>query len=84
MDYVNDIQKKNRILKVKNSLLEIDKDFTELRDRKLRDRDIKIRKEIQELFFKPVNISIDDMDKSQEKNDEEGTVCEKYLVELVN
>ena len=83
MDYVDNIQK-IRILKVNNSLLEIDKDFKELRDKKLRDRDIKIRKEIEELFFKPVNISIDNMDKSQEKNDEEDTVCKKYLVELVN
>ena len=36
---------RNRMLKVKNSLLELEKDFRELKD-----REIKIRKEIEELI----------------------------------
>ena len=42
--YLNNIRK-SRTLKVKNSLLELKKDFKELRDRELRDREIKIRKD---------------------------------------
>ena len=38
---------KNRILKVKNSFLELEKDFKELRDRELKDR------EIEDLIFRP-------------------------------
>ena len=40
--YLNNIRK-SRTLKVKNSLLELKKDFKELRDRELRDRETKIR-----------------------------------------
>ena len=42
--YLNNIRK-SRTLKVKNSLLELKKDFKELRDRELKDRGIKIRKD---------------------------------------
>ena len=43
--YLNNIPK-NRILKAKNGLLELGKEFTELRD-----REIKIGKELEELFL---------------------------------
>ena len=43
--HLNNIQKKNRILKVKNSLLGLEKDL-----KKLRDREIKIRRVIEKLF----------------------------------
>ena len=43
--YLNNIRK-SRTLKVKNSLLELKKDFKELRDRELKDRGIKIRKDV--------------------------------------
>ena len=49
------------------SLLELEKDFKELGDRKLKSREIKIRREIKELFFKTINTSIDDMDKFEQK-----------------
>ena len=42
--------RKNQFLKVKNSLLELEKDFIELKDRELRDRELKIKREIEELF----------------------------------
>ena len=71
MENLNNIQK-NRILKVKKSLLEFE-DFGEVND-----REIKIRKYIQELFTKPINMSVKDMDKCEEK--EMKTVCKKDLV----
>ena len=45
---------KNRFLKVKNILLELEKHFTGLKDRKLKDREVKIKREIEELIFKPI------------------------------
>ena len=70
MEYLNNIQytkkKKNRIRKVKNSLLEFGMEFRELRDKKLRERKIKIRKDIEGLFFNPINASIEDLDKFEE------------------
>ena len=41
--YLN-IMRKNQFLKVKNSLLELEKDFTELRDVELKDREVKKKK----------------------------------------
>ena len=43
--------RKNQLLKVKNSLSEIEKDLITLKDRQLKDRDVKIKREIQELFL---------------------------------
>lgn len=44
-----------------------EKDFKEIKERQLIQRKIKIRKKIGELFNKPINVSIDDMDKFEEK-----------------
>ena len=41
-------------MKVKNSLLELEKDFMELKDKELKDREVKIKRETEELFFKPM------------------------------
>ena len=49
-------------LKVKNSLLELEKDLMELRDRELKDRKEKNKREMGELFPKPILVSKDDMD----------------------
>ena len=65
--YLNNMQK-NQLLKVKNNLLEIGKDFIELKDKELKDRELTIKREIEELFFKPIIVSIDDMD-SFEQNE---------------
>ena len=43
--------RKKQSLKVKKSLLELEKDFIELRDRELKDTEVKIKREIEELFF---------------------------------
>ena len=53
MECLNCLQK---TLNPKKSLLELEKDFKELKDRELTDRNIKIRKEIEELFFKSSNV----------------------------
>ena len=49
---------KNQFLKVKNDLLELEKDFIELKDRELKGREVKIKREIEELFFKPIIVSM--------------------------
>ena len=36
---------KNQFLKVKNSLLELEKDFIEYEDRELKDREVKIKRD---------------------------------------
>ena len=43
------------------------KDFTELKNRKLKDREVNIKREIEELFFKPIIVSADEMDKFEQK-----------------
>ena len=39
----------------------------ELKDKELKDGELKIKKEIEELFHKPVIVSIDDMDTFEQK-----------------
>ena len=57
------IYKDGKSLKVKNSLLELERDFTGLKDREFKDREVKIKREIEDLLFKLIIVSIDDMDK---------------------
>ena len=47
---------KNQFLKVKISLLELEKDFKELKV-----KEAKIKRELEELFFKPIIVSTDEM-----------------------
>ena len=54
--------RKNQFLKVKNSLLELEKYFIELKD-----REVKIKREMKQLFFKPIIVSINDMDSFEGK-----------------
>ena len=61
------IMRKNQFLMVKNRFLELEKDFTELKDRELKDREVKIKREIEELFFKLIIVSVDDMDRFEKK-----------------
>ena len=48
--YLNNMRK-NQFWKVNNSFLELDKDFIELKDKELKDREVKIKREIKELFL---------------------------------
>ena len=63
---LNNMQK-TQFLKVKYSLLELERDFTELKDRDLKDIEVKIKREIDELYLKPIIMSVDDMDKFERK-----------------
>ena len=54
---------KNQYLKVKNSLLELENIFRELKDKKLKDTEIEIKKKIEVLLFKTFIVPIDNMDK---------------------
>ena len=59
---------KNQFLKVKNIILELEKDFMELKDRELKDGEEAILKiEIEELFYKLIVVFKDDMDKFKEQ-----------------
>ena len=60
--YLKDMLR-NQFLKVKNIISELEKDFIELNDVELKDRETKIKREIEKLFFKPNNITIDDMNR---------------------
>ena len=61
------IMQKNQFLKVKNSVLELEKDFIELKDVELKNREVKNKKETEELLFKPIIVSIYDMDRFEKK-----------------
>ena len=50
-----------------NSLLELEKDFIKMKDKDLLDREVKIKGELEEVFFKAIIVSIDDMDKFEKK-----------------
>ena len=57
--------RKNRFLKVKNSLLELEKDFIELKDIELKDREVIIKRD-RTAIFKPIIVSVDDMAKFEQ------------------
>ena len=50
---------KHQFLMVWNNLLELDKDFLELEDTELNGREVKIKREIEEPFFKTIIVSTD-------------------------
>ena len=50
---------KHQFSMVWNNLLELDKDFLELEDTELNGREVKIKREIEEPFFKTIIVSTD-------------------------
>ena len=58
---------KNKFLKIDDNVLELEKKFVELKGRELKDREVKTKKEIKVLFFKPIIVSKDEMDKFEQK-----------------
>ena len=58
--------RKNQFSKVKKNLLELEKDVIELKDRELKDGEVKIKREIEELFFKQFTVSIDATEKFEQ------------------
>ena len=65
--YLNNMEN-NQFLKVKNSLLELEKDFIKSKDRELKDREVKIKREMEELLLKPFIVFIYDTDKLEQEN----------------
>ena len=59
--------RENQFLMVKNSVLELKKDFIGLKGRESKDREVAIKREIEELFFKTMIMSVYDMDKFEQK-----------------
>ena len=57
----------NEFWKVKNSLLELEKDFKGLKNKVLKDREEKIKRETEQLFYKPITVSKNDTDKFEEQ-----------------
>ena len=45
----------------------IEKDFIEFKDSEFKDRKVKIKRKIEELFFKLIIVSIDQIDKFEKK-----------------
>ena len=57
----------NQFLRMKNSLLDLENFFTELKGIELKDRKDKIKKEIEKLFNKSIIVSKNDIDKFEEQ-----------------
>ena len=80
--------KKNQFLKVKNSLLELENIFIEIKDKKLKDRKVKIKREIVELFIKPIITTKDDMNKFEQKEVKKirpsKNTCYNWLINYVS
>ena len=60
--YLKNMQN-SQFLKVKNNFLRLEKDVIELNGIELKDREIKIKREIEKVFLEPVIVSIGDMNK---------------------
>ena len=56
-----------QFLKIKNSILEIEKHFMLFKDRELKDRGKIIEREMEELFYKPMILPNNEMDKFEEQ-----------------
>ena len=58
-----------------------------MKDRKLKDKEVKIKREIEELFFKPIIVSIDDMDKFDKKEMKKmrpiKSTCYDWLIDYI-
>ena len=61
------IMQNNEFWKVKKGLLELERNFIDLKDIKLKDREIKTKREIEILFLKPIFVSIEDKDRFEEE-----------------
>ena len=71
--------------KVKHSILELEKDFIELKDKNLKEREVKIKRKIEELFYKPIIVSIDDIDKIEQKEIKKiRPIKETWYIWLIN
>ena len=60
-------KQKKHFLNVKNNLFELEKYFIELKDKELKGREANIKRRVEELLFKLIIVSIDDMEKFEQK-----------------
>ena len=74
----------NQFLKVKNSLLELEKDFIKSKDRELKDREVKIKKEMEELLLKPFIVFIYDTDKLEQEGRKKIRPIKNTYDQLIN
>ena len=61
------LREKNRRNMLNNKFLGSEKDFMEPKDKELEDREEKIKRGTEELFFKLIVVSEDDMNKFEEQ-----------------
>ena len=80
--YLNNMRK-TQFLKVKNSLLVLKKDVTGLGDRELKETEVLIKREIEDLLFKPIIVSIDDMNKFEQNEMEKKRPINNNVVQMV-
>ena len=59
--------REKHFLKVKKNLFKLKKDFIKLNDKELIDRELKIKKEMRKLFSKLIIVSIDNINKFEQK-----------------
>lgn len=59
--------RKSKLLRVKNRLFKLKKYFIEIKDSKLTARQVILKQEIAESFFKPITETIADIDKFEQK-----------------
>ena len=74
--------RKTQFLKVKNSLLVLKKDVTGLGDRELKETEVQIKREIEDLLFKPIIVSIDDMNKFEQNEMEKKRPINNNVVQM--
>ena len=67
LEYKNKNNDKKCLQNMRNNKLLIEKCFVKLKDKELKDREEKIKRDIEELFYKVINMSKDDMDKFEEQ-----------------
>ena len=73
--YLNNTQK-NIFWKVKNSLLELENHFIGLKEGELKHGDLKYKRN-RRLFFKPIIVTIDNMDRFEQKETKKRDACKK-------
>ena len=75
---------KNHLSKAKNSLFKLAKYFIELKVTELKDREIKIKKQIEKLFSKEIIVFIDDIDRFEKEEMKKirptKNICHDWLI----
>ena len=67
LEYKNKNIDKKCLQNMRNNKFLIEKGVMKLKDKELKDREEKIKRDIEELFYKVINMSKDDMDKFEEQ-----------------